>query len=635
MPTALPADLALHLLAGDAAALGGAVVHAPGAEEAERWLAALRAARRGTRPGAPWRVVPAGVTADRLDGALDVAATLATGRAARAPGLVTEAAGGVLALPRAAAASVETLARLAAALDDDVPATSARPLVVAVVTGDDERDALGAMLADRLALHVYLPVNYSPDPAWTEDASRIAGERARVTGGSAPSAVTARNLALALWAVADALGVVSPRAVLHALRAARALAALAGRPAPSDDDLADAVRLTLAPRATRVPAGQPAEQRTEPEASDDADRAAPPRMPDATPAARDESPDRPADGAPRDMPHDVPHDVSSDVLHGSHARELLVAAARTALPADLLSGAALPGARAAAAARQAADGRRGAGPARRTDERRGRLVGVRPDVPRGGARLALVDTLRAAAPWQPARGHRPGDPLALRAGDLRVERRRRPAGTTTIVVVDASGSAALGRLAEAKGAVELLLGESYARRDRVALVAFRGAAADVLLPPTRALARARRAVSALPAGGGTPLAAALVCAAALAGGARREGARPVVVMLTDGRANVALDGTPGRARARDDAHGAARALAAALAPAGGLAVVVDTAARAGRGGEGDARDLARALGARYVALPHVDARALHAHVRQVLDSPERPPFAAPAASGAA
>jgi magnesium chelatase subunit D len=288
----------------------------------------------------------------------------------------------------------------------------------------------------------------------------------------------------------------------------------------------------------------------------------------------------------------------------------------------------VPNARGAAAGRAAADGRRGA--ATRRDERRGRLVGVRPDAPRGGRRLALVDTLRAAVPWQRARGRVDGAPLAVRAGDLRVERRRRPTGTTTVVVVDASGSAALGRLAEAKGAVELLLAESYARRDRVALVAFRGTRAEVLLPPTRALARARRSVSALPAGGGTPLAAALVAAAALAGAARREGARPAVIVLTDGRANVALDGTTGRARARDEAHGAARALAAALAPGGGLAVVVDTGARAGRAAAGapaassDARDLAAALGARYVALPHVDARGLHASVRAALDDVDPP-----------
>jgi magnesium chelatase subunit D len=303
-----------------------------------------------------------------------------------------------------------------------------------------------------------------------------------------------------------------------------------------------------------------------------------------------------------------------------------VAAARTALPADLLAGTRLPGAR-AAGARAAAAGRKGA--ARRGDDRRGRLTGVRADLPRGGRRLALIDTLRAAVPWQRVRGHTPGAPLALRAGDLRVERRRQPTGTTTVVVVDASGSAALGRLGEAKGAVELLLAESYARRDRVALVAFRGTTADVLLPPTRALARARRAVTALPAGGGTPLAAALVAAAGLSGDARREGARPAVVLLTDGRANVALDGTTGRGRALAEAHAAARSLATTLAGAGGLAVVVDTGARAARGGHAgagaaagagqEARDLARALGARYVALPHLDARGLHARVRAALD----------------
>jgi magnesium chelatase subunit D len=103
------ADVALALLGGpNAASLGGAVVYAPGVEEAERWLAALRATRARRAPGTPWRVVPASVTPDRLDGALDVAATLATGAATRAAGLLAEASGGVLALPRAAAASLET-----------------------------------------------------------------------------------------------------------------------------------------------------------------------------------------------------------------------------------------------------------------------------------------------------------------------------------------------------------------------------------------------------------------------------------------------------------------------------------------------------------------------------------------------
>jgi len=612
----LTADLALALLAAGGAELGGAVVHAPGAEEAERWLAALRATRRQQRPHTPWRVVPASVTPDRLDGAVDVAATLAAGRTVGTPGLIAEAAGGVLVLPRPVSATLDTLARIAAALDDDGPTPEARAVVVAVVTGDDERESLPAVLGDRLALHVALPAAYEPD-AWIPDAG-VPNDDPCASGTAASHDV--RDTAGALWQVADALGVGSPRAVLHALRTARALAGLAGRASPTPHDVADAVRLTLAPRATRLPADAPepphdsADAPAPSVARDEDDPPPPASAADTADAERAQDPETSGGADTADAPdHEAPdHDAPAPDV-----RELLIAAARTALPPGLLTAGPQPNAQAAAAARTAADGRRAAG-ARRPDERRGRLVGVRPAAPRGGRRLALVETLRAAVPWQRVRGRLPDGPLAVRAGDLRVERRQRPAGTTTIVLVDASGSAALGRLAEAKGAVELLLAESYARRDRVALVAFRGTRADVLLPPTRALARARRAVGGLPAGGGTPLAAALVTAAELAGAARREGARPAVVLLTDGRANVALDGTPGRARARDEAHGAARALAAVLARAGGLAIVVDTAARAGMVGDADAAQLARALGGRYVALPHVDARALHARVRAAL-----------------
>lgn len=174
--------------------------------------------------------------------------------------------------------------------------------------------------------------------------------------------------------------------------------------------------------------------------------------------------------------------------------------------------------------------------------RTGRPVGCRRGDPRRG-RLDLLATLRTAAPWQALR--RTGEEtrrIVVRRDDLRIRILKQRTETTTVFCVDASGSAALERLAEAKGAVELLLAEAYVRRDRVALVAFRGTGAELVLPPTRSLTRAKRGLSGLPGGGGTPLAAGIDAAVAVALGVRRGGSRPAIVLLTDGRANVARSG---------------------------------------------------------------------------------------------
>ena len=132
---------------------------------------------------------------------------------------------------------------------------------------------------------------------------------------------------------------------------------------------------------------------------------------------------------------------------------------------------------------------------------RGRPAGVRQGRPHAGARLHLIETLRAAAPWQKLRRNAmpdaPND-LLVRVEDFRLRRHVERAQTTTIFVLDASGSSALNRLAEAKGAIELLLADCYVRRDRVAVIAFRSRSADLLLPPTRSLTRAKRCLAALP-----------------------------------------------------------------------------------------------------------------------------------------
>ncbi len=250
---------------------------------------------------------------------------------------------------------------------------------------------------------------------------------------------------------------------------------------------------------------------------------------------------------------------------------------------------------------------------------RGRPAGVVRGEPRRGARLNIIETLRAAAPWQPVRrrlraaaaGQQAvrAPRVEVRPEDFRVQRYRRHARTTTIFVVDASGSAALHRLGEAKGAVELLLAECYVRRDRVALLAFRGRAAELILPPTRSLVRAKRCLAGLPGGGGTPLASGIEAALALAAATRRQGDTPVLVFLTDGRANVTREGRPDRAVAESQSLAAARCIRAA-----GLgAIVVDTAPRA----QPLAEQIAGAMGARYLPLPHARSKDLDNAIRAV------------------
>jgi len=195
----------------------------------------------------------------------------------------------------------------------------------------------------------------------------------------------------------------------------------------------------------------------------------------------------------------------------------------------------------------------------------------------------------------------------VRGEDFHVARFIQRGRTTTIFAVDASGSAALHRLAETKGAVELLLADCYVRRDSVAVIAFRGRGAELLLPPTRSLVRAKRSLAGLAGGGGTPLGAGLDAAAALADVVRRRGDTPVVVVLSDGRANVGRDGAPGRAHAEADAQAAARGLRSLSVSV----LFIDTSPQP----QDSARDLAAAMGARYVPLPHAEAGALSAAVR--------------------
>ena len=238
----------------------------------------------------------------------------------------------------------------------------------------------------------------------------------------------------------------------------------------------------------------------------------------------------------------------------------------------------------------------------RSGMQRGRPLPPRPGRPAGHARLHVLATLRAAAPKQKLRSGAGQGRVAIRSEDFHVHRFQQNSASCMILALDASGSAALQRLAEAKGAVELLLQQSYARRDSVCIVAFRGAKAQLLLPMTRSLVRAKRAMTGLPGGGGTPLALALKMACEQSIQLQRQGVTPILVVLSDGRANVTLQGLGGRVQAQADAL----LWVQQWRQTGHRSLWIDTSIQP----DPQVQNLADAMGASYMPMPQVQAQRM-------------------------
>ena len=552
---------AAALFALDPAGLGGVVLRAQPGPDRDRWIGLWQAMIDG-----PVRKIPLGIGEDRLMGGLDLALTLAAGAPRRLRGVLAEADGGAVTLAMAERVTLATAARISQALDSNhVGDDPARFGLLLLDEGLDD-EAPSPALADRAAIHIDL-MQLAPGDPTDLDAARAL----------LPHVEAGDDAVEALCGTALALGIGSGRAPLLALRVARAAAALAGRRIVAAEDVSLAARLVLAPRATRMPAPPPEPDAPDTQQPDPAEAEAPPQSQPKDESAETEPPEP-----------EEPQDVGA-------LTDQILQAAKAAIPAHIL---AMLQQRAARASTPGKSGAATRGP-------RGRPVGVRQGMPRDGNRLDLMETLRAAAPWQRLRGG--GLPVKLRRDDLRISRREQRAETTTIFLVDASGSLALNRLAEAKGAVELLLADCYIRRDQVAVLAFRGTAATLLLPPTRSLVRAKRSLAGLPGGGGTPLATGIEAGTLLADGIRRRGGSPTLVLLTDGQANVGRDGTGGRARAQADATAAAKQVRAA----GHAAIFIDTSPRPNP----NSRTLATAMAAKYLPLPQADARAVSASIK--------------------
>ncbi|WP_166673674.1 magnesium chelatase subunit D [Rhodovulum visakhapatnamense] len=556
-------EIGLNALAVDPAGLGGLWLRARSGPVRDRVIEALPALPL------PLKRLHPSIGDEQLFGGIDLTATLSSGKLVERAGILAEPA--ILVLPMAERTQPGLAARLAGAMDQGTG-----HCLIAMDEGAEPQETLPEALTDRLALHLDLDtLPWGQTERIAMDTDALAAARARLPGVRAGDKVLEDLTVLAVR-----LGIDSLRAPMLALKAAKALAALAGNDAVDQDDLTAAVQLVLAPRATQFPE-EPAE--------------------DDQPPQDDPPPPEPEQGD-KDQ-----NEGEAQSLDDLPLQDILLEAAKATLPADLLANLA------AKKAQRAGGGISGAG-AKRKGNRRGRPIPARRGRLDTGARLDVISTLRAAAPWQTIRKRESSfeRSLHIRTDDFRIKRFEEKSDRLLIFVVDASGSAAMTRLAEAKGAVELLLAEAYARRDHVALVAFRGEAAELLLPPTRSLVQTKRRLAALPGGGGTPLAAGLKTALELAIQSKGRGMTPTVALLTDGRANIALDGTANRTMAAEDATRMATAIRANGYPA----MVIDMGQRPER----SLKALADTLGAPYIPLPRADANRLSTAVSAALDA---------------
>lgn len=248
----------------------------------------------------------------------------------------------------------------------------------------------------------------------------------------------------------------------------------------------------------------------------------------------------------------------------------------------------------------------------RSTDRQGTYVSS--TLPRGKPiDVALDATIRAAAIHSKERGHSE-QLIVIEDEDIREKVRYRDVSTLVILTVDASGSmAALRRMEAAKGAALALLQDAYIHRDHVAFITFRGTSAQFLLPPTNNINLAVQALAQLPTGGRTPLSAGLSQALELirTQRLRRGYVSPIMVLITDGKANVPLK--PGR-----EIRSEIIDLANKIRDSGTLTIVIDTLPAPGKVFTFEpnyTKDIVEATNAEYIKLPELTAETLHGIIR--------------------
>jgi len=568
----------------------------------------------------PARLVelPVGATEDRVIGSLDLQQALGAGTVSYEPGLLAAAHRGILYVDEvnllhdhlvdllldAAAMGRSTVER------DGVSVAHAARLVL-VGTMNPEEGELRPQLLDRFGLTVEVAaprdpalrsevvrrrLAYDTDPA--AFAGRFAEQEEALRGRLAAAQRRIGAVRLSDWAldkiatVCAGFEVDGMRADIVTARAAVAHAAWHDRTEVTRADIRAAARLALPHRRRRNPFDapgldedlldqllgdddvepdpepEPPSSQPEPPSPDDDATSMPPDDGSESVESRAEMPDGPAD-APTERPNQpAPVSVAQP---GEPYRARLLTVRGT-----------------------------GAGEAGRRSRALtsvGRTVGA---APTAGSRLHFPATVRAAASEQQRRGRLAGERLRFARTDLRTAVTEGRESNLVLFCVDASGSmAARKRMGEVKAAVLSLLLDAYQRRDKVGLVTFRGLEAALALPPTSSVEVAARRLAELPTGGRTPLAEGLLSAAETLRWERIRDPRrrPLLVVVTDGRATAGTDALPRSRRA-----------AAYVRSLGVDAIVVDC--ESGRMSMGLALGLATELQAQYVKLAEVSAEAL-------------------------